>query len=97
MVVFGITFFVVGIAGLVIQFNASRTVKNNTGSLALAIVAFLFFPLMLYYLIVHWSQPYPMKGFLFSSIALTVVSMIGFGFGVAALIIFGVNDPTVLF
>ena len=97
MVVFGITFFVVGIAGLVIQFNASRTVKKNTDSLALAIVAFLFFPLMLYYLIVHWNQPHPMKGFLFSIIALTVVSMIGCGLGVAALIIFGVNDPTVLF
>ncbi|MDG2185388.1 MAG: hypothetical protein P8K79_06890 [Mariniblastus sp.] len=97
MVVFGIAFLAVGIAGLVIQFNASRTVKNKTGSLALAIVAFLFSPLMLYYLIVHWSQPHPMKGFLFSSIALTVVSMIGCGLGVAALIIYGISDPTVLF
>ena len=97
MVVFGITFLMVGIAGLVIQFNASRTVKKNTGSLALAIVAFLFFPLMLYYLIVNWNQPYPMKGYLFSIISLNVVTMIGFALGVAALVIFGVNDPTVLF
>ena len=97
MVVFGITFLAVGIAGLVIQFNASRTVKSNTGSLALAIVAFLFVPLMLYYLIVHWSQPHPMKGYLFSIIALNVVSMIGFGLGVAALLIYGISDPTVLF
>ena len=97
MVVFGLTFFVVGIAGLVILFNASRTVKKNTGSLALAIVAFLFSPLMLYYLIVHWSQPHPMKGFLFSIIALNVVTMIGFGFGVAALMFAHISDPFVLF
>ncbi len=97
MVVFGIAFLAVGIAGLVIQFNASRTVKKNTDNLGLAIIAFLFFPLMLYYLIVHWSQPHPMKGYLFSIIALNVVSMIGFGLGVAALIIYGISDPTVLF
>ncbi len=97
MVVFGIAFLAVGIAGLVIQFNASRTVKKNTDNLGLAIIAFLFFPLMLYYLIVNWSQPRPMKGYLFSIIALNVVSMIGFGLGVAALIIYGISDPTVLF
>ena len=48
-------------------------------------------------MIVHWSQPYPMKGYLFSFLALNIVMMIGFAFFVAALLIYGISDPSVLF
>ncbi len=69
--------FLVFVVACGLQWRGATLVSENSGSTALAILSFIFWPLLLIFSIIYWNGVRPTKWFLFAYASLFFVACIG--------------------